>query len=364
MNTNESINYLFTAFDFLKVEEQKDLLNKMLSKAKAGSKVHAALTDLLTNDFSIAESNYMTSMLEQCINGITRKYEANEIYHHTTIRGLAAALEAVKAEKAPSKLVKSQKQKLEKFDVELDGVKYRRVVCIIRFDDECGNGHNSFSITGEFWGRSFRDPEMCGCCHDDLVKVFPEIEHLIKWHLCSTNGPMHYLANTTYHARTCSHEGKKPGDPVAFEKRLLLGNSKWPHKFSNAFMDYIEEAQRNGYIFNVKAVEHSDNHKGGYQFGDNYTLDTFDCKWHECPFDSLDKAQGFIDTYRDHGAAIVKIPTKYAAAVEPNIEAARSCAVWPDATLEQLQDKEALMARLPGLLEEMRADIEALGMEW
>ena len=48
-------------------------------------------------------------------------------------------------------------------------------------------------------------------------------------------------------------------------------------------------------------------------------------------------------------------------AVEPNIEAARSCAVWPDATLEQLQDEKLLMQRLPALMQEFKKDIEALG---
>lgn len=267
-----------------------------------------------------------------------------------------------------SKLVESQKKVLEKQNVTLDGVKYSVVKCVVRFDDECGNGHNSFSITGSFYRTSSQlrrgDPEMCGCCHDDLVKVFPEIEHLVKWHLCSTDGPMHYIANTTYHARTCTHDGKKVGEPVAFERRLLLGNSKWPHKFREKFMDYIQEAQRNGYKLGIKAVEHPDNHKGGYQFGPQYTLDTFDCKWHECPFDNKTEAKAFIDTYHKHGAAIINIPTAFAEAVEPNIEAARNSAVWPEATLEQLQDKEALTARLPELLEEMRCDIEAFGMEW
>jgi hypothetical protein len=44
-----------------------------------------------------------------------------------------------------------------------------------------------------------------------------------------------------------------------------------------------------------------------------------------------------------------------------DIEAARACAVWPDATLEQLRDKEALEARLPALMAEFRKDIESLG---
>jgi hypothetical protein len=29
---------------------------------------------------------------------------------------------------------------------------------------------------------------------------FPELAPFLKWHLCSTDGPLHYIANTRYHA--------------------------------------------------------------------------------------------------------------------------------------------------------------------
>lgn len=72
------------------------------------------------------------------------------------------------------------------------------LVVKIRFDDECQNGHNTFAITAEHWvdGRV----ESCGCLHDDIAAHFPELAHLIKWHLCATDGPLHYIANTGYFA--------------------------------------------------------------------------------------------------------------------------------------------------------------------
>lgn len=71
----------------------------------------------------------------------------------------------------------------------------------VRYDDRCGNGHNSFSITGEIWLVGKRsDCETCGCIHDDIAKHFPELAPFIKWHLTSSDGPMHYIANTVYHA--------------------------------------------------------------------------------------------------------------------------------------------------------------------
>lgn len=74
----------------------------------------------------------------------------------------------------------------------------------LRFDDEPGNGHNSFAITGTVTtpaSRRRNDTEAGGCLHDDITRVFPELAGLVKWHLVSTDGPMHYAANTCYHVQ-------------------------------------------------------------------------------------------------------------------------------------------------------------------
>lgn len=151
-------------------------------------------------------------------------------------------------------LVKRQVKQLVKENVTVNGQKYKKVVCNIRYDDQCGNGHNTFAITGEFYenGHQVRhdNPAMCGCCHNELASIFPEIKHLIKWHLVSSDSPMHYIANTTYHA-------------------------------------------------------------------------------------SQDKL-------------------KYA----------RSTAIWPEATLEQLLDKDVLQARLPALMAAFQSDIESFGFTY
>jgi hypothetical protein len=55
-----------------------------------------------------------------------------------------------------------------------------------------------FSITGKIVDGKC---ECSGCIHEDIIQAFPEFEKFIKWHLCSVkNGPMHYLANSLYHA--------------------------------------------------------------------------------------------------------------------------------------------------------------------
>ena len=72
----------------------------------------------------------------------------------------------------------------------------------LRYDDECNNGHNTFSITGRIkggkYGRYGYEIDMAGCLHDKIKKYFPEFAHLIKWHLCDSDGPMYYLENTLY----------------------------------------------------------------------------------------------------------------------------------------------------------------------
>jgi hypothetical protein len=143
------------------------------------------------------------------------------------------------------------------------GERYR-ITAEARHDDSCGNGHNSFAITGEIDrqaknGRWIED--MGGSIHAEIAKHFPELAPFIKWHLSSTDGPMHYIANTVYHASDCDHWGSPKGK-------------------------------------------------------------------------------------------------------EPDLGAARRCAVWPNATLDQLADKDTLAARLPSLLADFRADVESLGFTY
>jgi len=87
------------------------------------------------------------------------------------------------------------------------------LIALIRYDDQCGNGHNSFSITGEIYENQYQRGEptvthengkklwltSCGCVHDEIVKRLPDLAPFIKWHLCGSDGPMHYVANTAYH---------------------------------------------------------------------------------------------------------------------------------------------------------------------
>lgn len=101
------------------------------------------------------------------------------------------------------------------------------IIVDVHFDDRCSNGHKTFSITGAIYTVGFRRGEesvehksgkkvyleACGCIHDEIAIWFPELIPLIKWHLTSTEGPMHYLANAKYWFGASGWCGGKPSDP-------------------------------------------------------------------------------------------------------------------------------------------------------
>lgn len=81
-----------------------------------------------------------------------------------------------------------------------DGVDYW-LRATVRHDDRCNNGHNTFSITGVLYEcRDGRAPRTvsCGYLHGLIAERIPELAPYIKWHLTSTDGPLHYIANSLY----------------------------------------------------------------------------------------------------------------------------------------------------------------------
>jgi hypothetical protein len=193
-----------------------------------------------------------------------------------------------------------------------------RIVAEVRHDDRCGNGHNSFAITAtidEKCGGQWRD-HSGGCCHDEVAKHFPELAPLIKWHLTSTDGPMHYVANTTYHASDKDHRGLRK------DERRQLKNGR-------TGLNVWEVVTRN-------------------DKGERISVSS--SNW----IDSAQKPAGKLSA--EYEPVWIEGEGK-----KSDLEAARSCAVWPDATLDQLQDKDALLARLPALMAEFKAAVESLG---
>jgi hypothetical protein len=182
-----------------------------------------------------------------------------------------------------------------------------RITAELRFDDECKNGHETFAVTADIRedGREYAG----GCCHDEIAKHFPEWAPLIKWHLCSTDGPMHYLANTTYHADEHGHTHawvyyKAPqSDPLGIgeDRERLLSYCK---------RSIAEQAEG----------------KSGYRV-----------QW-------------------DEKTAKVR-----------NLDHARSSAIWPEATDAELCAPDLrgkLVARLPALMSEFKAAMLGAGFLW
>lgn len=176
----------------------------------------------------------------------------------------------------------------------------------VRWDDQCGNGHNSFSVTAST--VDFDDKGMIvgnggGCCHDVITKTHPEIAHLIRWHLCSSDGPMHYLANTLYHA--------------------LEHGPKYAHV-------YFEDKNRG---VDRQCIKYCDPLEARKTFGgdDRYII---------TPDPTSSKVR--------------------------NLDYARDSACWPEATDEQLTSapedlKRMLIERLPALMIQMYQEITDFG---
>ena len=180
------------------------------------------------------------------------------------------------------------------------------------FDDELKNGHDDFAITATVSRAGV--VRASGCLHEDIREVFPELAHLIKWHLCSTKGPLHYVANTVYLAGDRDCWGLRKGE----ERQIVNGRTGLP----------------------------------------SWKLDT-------------KGAPNIIDsaTCPPQPEAVYVPWCRVGEGKERQLNAARGAAAWPEATDEQLclpkEELTALLvARLPKLLEDFKTDMEAFGFQW
>ena len=79
------------------------------------------------------------------------------------------------------------------------------IIVKIRLNDECKNGYQDFSITANIYKSGKRSDESYisgGCCHDEILKHFPEFKIFINLHLADANGvPMYAVDNGFYHLK-------------------------------------------------------------------------------------------------------------------------------------------------------------------
>jgi hypothetical protein len=217
----------------------------------------------------------------------------------------------------------------------IDGTKWL-LHAEVRFDDNCGNGHNSFAVTGHGWEGVWksRDWDVGGCIHDMIEKAFPELKHLIRWHFMSSAGGMHYIANSTYLAGNRDHNGLLKGE----KRQIINGRTKDPV--------WSLRADATGCALKTPLSDDEDiTNLPLYRLQDMYDSKTLP-------------------------VAIPRLfwePTwKHGEGKERDFDAARRCAMWPEATEEQLslprEELTALLeARAPQLMLDFKADIAATG---
>jgi len=202
------------------------------------------------------------------------------------------------------------------------GGKPETIIVKVRYDDECGNGHNSFAITADIYTTDRQPGEetikhaegrtlwlnSCGCQHDEVAKRFPNLAPLVKWHLFDSTGPMHYIANTVYHAD-----------------------------------------------------EHGPTHAWVYFTGQNDPLEIGEAKERLLGYEKA------ADARKAEGQPGYRVNWDEKTVKTRNLDHARSTAVWPEATDEDLTApglKDRLEARLPQLLVDFRAAVESLGFTY
>lgn len=214
----------------------------------------------------------------------------------------------------PSILVKKQVKTFGPRPIDGYGANAAMTVTV-RYDDQCGNGHNAFAITAEVRRPRRSRIEAGGCMHAEIARLFPELAPYIKWHLVSSDGPMHYIANTVYMAGDRDHWGLRAGE---FRQHTSRGPNQ---------ADGIAGVP----LWKLKSCEN----------------------------------QAVYAMERPAPVTLEWEPVGMTGEGKPrDLNLARQAAVWPDASDAELMSDnlaERLAARLPALMLEFKAAVESLG---
>lgn len=250
----------------------------------------------------------------------------------------------------------------------------RRAVAVaeIRMDDQCKNGHNTFHVSADIRLLNTRGDAVGETIHGGsacVSETFPEIAHLTPWSGASTDQPLHYIANTVYHASNRDPNGKEAGEPYRFEKRVFFDAVPVAHKLPQKFIAYIEATLGDPGVFvPIPVSYHKEN--SDYDFKPKYTFKGYEpVEWHHCPFDDLETANQYCEALKNCAVTIKEVPTLWGEGKARDFDAARSCAIWPEATDAQLslpsdELRALLEARLPALMAAFRGDVESVGLQW
>jgi hypothetical protein len=204
-----------------------------------------------------------------------------------------------------------------------------KIVATVRYDDQCHNGHNSFSITGSQWRTVSRYynyryraqwiEDTCGCIHELIAEHFPELEPFLKWHGMTEKGPVHYIANTLYLAGDRDHWGLRKGETRQI-RNGKTGLQCW---------QLVAKDEQGNLIPTYKLPRYED--------GEAPPTSRFTLEWQ--PWLKIGEGK------------------------PRELDLARKSAIWPEATDDELTApdlKTRLELRLPALIADFEKDLEQI----
>jgi hypothetical protein len=90
-----------------------------------------------------------------------------------------------------------------------------KLIVNIRLNDECNNGHQDFSITGDTYEKG--NWTSGGCIHDTIAEQFPEFIPFIKLHLSDYKGIPKYAAGDGFYRLREGFNSKSKGEDFKAE---------------------------------------------------------------------------------------------------------------------------------------------------
>ena len=106
---------------------------------------------------------------------------------------------------------------------DLRNTNFRKMVIDIRLSDDCKNGYSDFAITGMGWHKNSKRSscDCCGCMHDDILLVRPDLKPIVDFHLRREDGsPMYVVENGFYYYQITQGVAKyhimREGDEIKY----------------------------------------------------------------------------------------------------------------------------------------------------
>jgi len=142
----------------------------------------------------------------------------------------------------PSVLVKDQKRTYGPVFYNEHGSKLK-IFAKLRYDDQCGNGHNTFAVTANIMElrKNVWFEHSGGCLHEEVARHFPMLVPYIKWHLVSSDYPLHYIANTLWFVGDKDCWGLRKGEFRQFKSKVS-GLPEWRLKKPEKILECIDAA--------------------------------------------------------------------------------------------------------------------------